>query len=31
MLEITIFDQLFNPVVLLDKELTLPLVIQEGK
>ncbi len=30
-LEITIFDQLFNPVVLLDKELTLTLVIQEGK
>jgi hypothetical protein len=29
-LEITIFDQLFNPVVLLDKELTLTLVIQEG-
>jgi hypothetical protein len=30
-LEITIFDQLFNPVILLDKELTLTLVIQEGK
>jgi hypothetical protein len=30
-LEITIFDQLFNQVVLLDKELTLTLVIQEGK
>jgi hypothetical protein len=30
-LEITIFDQLFNPVELLDKELTLTLVIQEGK
>jgi hypothetical protein len=30
-LEITIFDQLFNPIVLLDKELTLTLVIQEGK
>jgi hypothetical protein len=30
-LEITIFDQLFNPVVLLDKELTLTLVIQEGE
>ena len=29
-LEITIYDQLFNPVVLLDKELTLTLVIQEG-
>jgi hypothetical protein len=30
-LEITIFDQLFNPVVLLDTEVTLTLVIQEGK
>jgi hypothetical protein len=30
-LEITIYDQLFNPVELLDKELTLTLVIQEGK
>jgi hypothetical protein len=30
-LEITIYDQLFNPVVLLDKELTFTLVIQEGK
>jgi hypothetical protein len=30
-LEITIFDQLFNPVILLDKEMTLTLVIQEGK
>jgi hypothetical protein len=30
-LEITIFDQLFNPVILLDKELTLSLVIQEKK
>mgnify|MGYP000712631811 CR=1 FL=1 len=30
-LEITIFDQLFNPVELLDKELTLTLVINEAK
>jgi hypothetical protein len=30
-LEITIFDQLFQPVILLDKELTLTLVIEEGK
>jgi hypothetical protein len=30
-LEITIFDQLFDKVELLDKELTLTLVIQEGK
>jgi hypothetical protein len=30
-LEITIFDQLFNAVELLDKEMTLTLVIQEGK
>jgi hypothetical protein len=30
-LEITLFDQLFNPVVLLDKELTFTLVIEEGK
>lgn len=30
-LEITIFDQLFNPVVLLDKEMTLTLIIQDGK
>jgi hypothetical protein len=30
-LEITIFDQLFNKVELLDKELLLTLVIQEGK
>ena len=29
-LEITIFDQLFNPVNLLDKEMTLTLVIEEG-
>ena len=28
-LEITIFDQLFNPVILLDTEMTLTLVIQE--
>ena len=28
-LEITIYDQLFNPVVLLDKEMTLSLVISE--
>jgi hypothetical protein len=30
-LEITIFDQLFQPVILLDKELTLTLIIEEGK
>ena len=30
-LEITISDQLFQPVILLDKELTLTLVIEEGK
>jgi hypothetical protein len=30
-LEITIYDQLFNPVELLDKEMTLTLVIEEGK
>jgi hypothetical protein len=30
-LEITIFDQLFNPVILLDTEVTITLVIQEGK
>jgi hypothetical protein len=30
-LEITIFDQLFNPVILLDKEMTLTLVINESK
>jgi hypothetical protein len=30
-LEITIFDQLFNPVVLLDTEMTPTLVIEEGK
>jgi hypothetical protein len=30
-LEITIFDQLFNPVILLDKEMTLTLVINEYK
>jgi hypothetical protein len=30
-LEITIFDQLFNPVVLLDTEVTITLVIMEGK
>jgi hypothetical protein len=30
-LEITIFYQLFNPVVLLDKEMTLTLIIQDGK
>ena len=30
-LEITIYDQLFNPVELLDKELTITLVIEEGK
>ena len=30
-LEITIYDQLFNPVILLDKEMTLTLVIDEGK
>ena len=29
-LEITIYDQLFNSVVLLDKEMTLTLIIQEG-
>jgi hypothetical protein len=30
-LEITVYDQLFNSVILLDKELTLTLVIREGK
>jgi hypothetical protein len=30
-LEITLYDQLFNSIELLDKELTLTLVIQEAK